>query len=256
MMKEASDKRSPRATPGRNSRSLHAGTGEGRRARFGPYKARKGAGLVLALMVVLVGGLFVVVTFDFVAQFSGLSVEQRGIYVDHTTALSVIQAKIAQIIESNRSAGRTQHVSALGYDGGGVPGNGSLDLLDLDDLRFGAPWSESVQMSNGTGLQRVDTEVFDMHFMPEWVDYDSFSGNPDQMRDFPPVFNMAGEVGGGGTSALGDHSAPGAGTSVSGGGTDELNPDSYGAYLIRVRLYDLQGKLLRTAEEVFVQILP
>jgi hypothetical protein len=208
-------------------------------------------GLVLALIVVLVGGLVVGATFDFIAQFSWLSVGQRGIYVDHMTALSVIQAKIAQIIDSNQSAGKTMHVSALGYDSGTVPADGSLVL---SDLRFGSPWSESVEMSSGTGRQRVDTEVFDMHFMPEWVDYSSFSGHPDEMRDFPPVFNMAGESGEG-TSALGDHSSAGAGTTVS-SGADDLNPDSYGAYMIRVRLYDHQGKLLRTAEEVFVQVLP
>jgi hypothetical protein len=215
-------------------------------------KARKGVALVLALVVVLVGGLIISATFDFVYRFSWISTEQRGGYVDHTTGLSLIQAKKAQIVESNRVAGKTMHVPALLYDSGATPANGSLVL---SDLRFGSPWSESANMSSGTGPQKAETEVFDMHFMPEWVDYSSFGSDPAAMKDFPPVFNVAGEVGSGGLGSVGDHKGPGAGSTDPNAG-DELDPDRYGAYLIRVRLYDQQGKLLRTAEEAFVQILP
>jgi hypothetical protein len=209
-------------------------------------KARKGVALVLALAVVVVGGVIIGLTFDFVYGFSWISTEQRGSYVDHTTVLSAIQAKIAQIIDDNKTAGKTMHVPALGYDSGTTPANGSLVLAQL---RFGEPWSEEI-----SGTQRVVTEVFDMHFMPEWVNYDILRSNPDEMKDFPPVFHMAGVAGSGGLKNVGDHTGPGAGTGVSSGG-EELDPDSYGAYLIRVRLYDHQGKLLRTAEEAFVQIL-
>jgi hypothetical protein len=144
------------------------------------------------------------------------------------------------------------HVPALGYDSGVVPAEGSLVA---SDLRFGSPWSESAGMRSGMGPQRVVTEVFDMHFMAEWVKYDAFHGNPEEMKDFPSVFNMAGKVKSGGYSSVGDHKGPGVG-SGNVYGADELDPDSYGAYLIRVRLYDHQDKLLRTAEEAFVQILP
>jgi hypothetical protein len=223
-----------------------------RKGGYNPNKAREGVALVLALAVVLVGGVIVGLTFDFVYGFSWISNEQRGGYVDHTTALSVIQAKIAQIVEANNTAGKTMHVPALGYDNGVVLSKDNS--LTLSDLRFGSPWSDSVEMSSGSGPQRVVTDVFDMHFMPQWVNYDAFSGNPADMKDFPPVFNMEGKVGSGGYNPDGDHTGPGAGSGGV-GDADDLDPDSYGAYLIRVRLFDHQGKLLRTAEEVFVQIL-
>jgi hypothetical protein len=208
--------------------------------------------LVLALVVVLVGGTIVGLTFEFVYSFFWISTEQREIYVDHTTVLSVVQSKIAQIIASNKAAGKTMHVPALGYDSGALPTDNSLVL---SDLRFGSPWSETTEMSSGAGPQRVETEVFDMHFMADWVDYDVLRDNPDEMKAFPSVFNMVGDVGSGGYGEVGDHTAPGA-SSGSVGDPDALDPDSYGAYLIRVRLYDYQGKLIRTAEEAFVQILP
>jgi hypothetical protein len=194
--------------------------------------------LALALAVVLVGGVIVGLTFDFVYGFSWISTEQRGGYVDHTTALSVIQAKIAQIVEANKTAGKTMHVPTLHdyYDSGTNP---PKESLTLSMLRFGSPWSDSVEMNSGSGPQRVVTDVFDMHFMPQWVNYDAFESNPAEMKDFPPVFNMEGEVGSGGYNPDGDHTGPGAG---SGGVGDaaELDPDSYGAYLIRVRLFDHQ----------------
>jgi hypothetical protein len=213
-----------------------------------PKKTRKGVALVLALVVMVIGGAIIGLTFEFVYRFFWISTEQREIYVDHTTVLSAIQSKIAQIIEHNKGEGKTMHVSALGYDSGALPANGSLSL---NDLRFGDPWSKIVE----TGHHWVETEVFDMHFMADWVDYNVLKNNPAEMKDFPSVFNMAGEVGSGGYSEVGDHTAPGA-SNRSSGDADELDPDSYGAYLIRVRLYDRQGKLIRTAEEAFVQILP
>jgi hypothetical protein len=227
----------------------------GPRREIDPNQAHKGVALVLALVVVLVGGSIIALTFEFVHRFSWTSTGQRGIYVDHTTALSFIQAKIAEIVQANITAGKTMHVPALGYDDDdddddATPADGSLKL---DQLRFGRPWSESTEMRSGTGLQRVETEVFDMHFMPEWVDYDHSSS--DDIKAFPSVFNMAGEVVSGGYGSVGDHKGPGYAGSGS-GDADELDADSYGAYLIRVRLYDHQGKLLRTAEEAFVQILP
>jgi hypothetical protein len=212
-------------------------------------KARRGVALVLALAVVLVGGVIIALTFDFIFRFSWTSTEQRGIYVDHTTALSVIQAKIAQIVEFNISQDKTMHVLALGYDSGVTPEAGSLKLADL---RFDE-WSESEEMPSGTGVQLVVTEVYDMHFMPDWVDYDHSS--PDEMRDFPSVFNLAGDVALGGDSPYGDHKSKESGASIS-EDIGELDPDRYGASLIRVRLYDHRGKLIRTAEEAFVQILP
>jgi hypothetical protein len=212
--------------------------------------------LVLALAVLLVGGMIVALTLDFVYRFFWISTGQRGVYVDHTTVLSAVQAKMAWIIEENRNADRIMHVPALGYDSGVVPWtkeNGGQ--LTLKDLRFDEPWSESMDVQGGTGRQRANIEVFDMHFKAEWVNYNAFEDDPNDMKDFPPVFNMTGDVGSGGYDSLGDHKGPGAGSGVS-SGADELDPEKYGAYLIRVRLYDHQGKLLRTAEEAFVQILP
>ncbi|MDR1376304.1 MAG: hypothetical protein LBJ22_02240 [Synergistaceae bacterium] len=206
----------------------------------GPNKARKGVALALALLVVLVGGTVIALTFDFVYRFFWTSTQQRGIYVDHTTVLSAVQAKIAQIIQHNISEGKTMHVPALGYDSDGEPP--AEDSLRLRDLLFGEPWRETIELkSEGSGPQRVETEVFDMHFKPEWVDYDAFRKYPDEMRDFPPVFNMV-------RDRLEPNDPPQPPL--------ELPPDQYGAYLIRVRLYDHQNKLIRTAEEAFVQILP
>ncbi|MDR2179577.1 MAG: hypothetical protein LBP21_04670 [Synergistaceae bacterium] len=222
----------------------------------GSNKARKGVALVLALMVVLIGGVIIGLTFDFVFGFSWISTEQRRTYVDHTTALSFIQAKIGQIIEHNISKGETMHVKALSnaVDGERAQTSISKDLT-LEKLSFGKPWSEDIrdkEMLSGTGLGRVVTDVFDMHFKPEWVDYESFK-SPDVVKHFPSVFNMGGDAAGGmGKDGEGKSGSASSGVSD---GDEGLNPDTYGAYLIRVRLYDHRGKLLRTAEEVFVQTL-
>jgi hypothetical protein len=237
------------------------------REKMSLNKARQGVALALALMVVLIGGIITALTFDFVYRFAWISTEQRGIYVDHTTVLTVIQTKIAQIIEDNKAAGKTLHVPSLLklYDlrdrNIDVQDEDKLTLRDLSFDRPGDdpddfPWSESVQLSSemGNGNQRAVVDVFDMHFNPEWVNYDVFKSDPAAMKDFPPIFNMKGTVGAGGYNPVGDHKGPGASTGVS-SGADELPPNRYGAYLIRVRLYDHQDKLLRTAEEAFVQIL-
>jgi hypothetical protein len=219
-----------------------------------PNKARKGVALVLALMVMAIGGAIIGLTFEFVYRFFWTSTELRGTYVDHTTVLSVIQSKIAQIIASNKADGKTMHVPDLLYDSdekNEVPPNGSLVL---SQLRFGSPWSETTKMNSGAGLQDVVTEVFDMHFKAEWVNYDAFEGNLAEMKDFPPVFNMEDDVAGG-LDSVGDEISVGFDKNKVGGGGG-LESSKYGAYLIRVRLYDHQNNLIRTAEEAFVQILP
>jgi hypothetical protein len=211
-------------------------------------KPRKGVALVLALVVVLVGGGVIALTFDIVSRYGCFSVSQRRIYVDHTTVLDLIQATKGWILANNVDNGKTMHAPGFNYAAAAAaPIKGSI--THLNDLRFtDAVLSRDVTLSSGVGRQRAVVQVYDMLFNPEDVN-EIVLEDPVQMQDFPPVYKL--KVRDDIVEAEGEHRAPGTGTRDAG---IDLDPDRYGAYLIRVRLYDNAGKLLRTVEEAFVQV--
>jgi len=220
---------------------------------------------MMALVVVVVGGVVIAIIFDIMFSHAWISSQQKGSYVDHTTLLSFVQAMKGRIISDNVTAGKTKHAPALGYDTNTVPGNGSLTLADL---RFGPPgfptWHvDDKNVKSGVGVQEVLVEVYDMFFDLDWVKQSAL----EDINFFPSVFVMKGtESGGGGGGSSGTGSVGGniEGEAITNtGGTHgsasagSINPSNYGAYLIRASLFD-RGKTspIRVVEEAFVQILP
>jgi len=217
-------------------------------------KSRKGVALIMALTVVLIGGAIIAITFNIVFSQAWISGEQKGGYVDHTTLRSAVESMKGRVISENITAGRTQHVHAALVR--------SADITSAEDLRFDN-WLLDVNVSSGVGPQRVVVEVYDTYFdLSQVLDRNVLLANAEF---FPPSFKMEGTQS---TTITNDptlgrrgrvlgratHSSVNPFISAPTGGG--LNLDHYGAYLLRARLFDRNNKLLRTAEELFVQILP
>ena len=98
-------------------------------------KSRKGDALIIALVVVLVGGIIIALSFDIVFRYAWFSLTERAGYVDHTTMLDVVQTAKANICQSNLDDGKAVHAAALKYDQGYDYGDSRLnDSLNLSDL--------------------------------------------------------------------------------------------------------------------------
>ena len=217
------------------------------------YKSRKGAALILALVVVLIGGTVTAITFNMMYKHAWMTSQQKNSYVNHTTLLSFMQEMKGRIISDNIAADETRHALALGYDTV-PPAPPAAGTLTIDDLRFGPPWYvESDDVRSGVGVQRVTVEVYDVFFDLDWV-------NPIYLtnKDFPPSFKMAGIGGGGSAGEIeGDATSASGGTYIGSYTSDNLPSDRYGAYLVRAKLYNNKStKPIRVTEELFVQILP
>ena len=211
-------------------------------------KSRKGVALIMALVVVVVGGALVAVTFDVIMRYAWFSPQEAVAFVDHTVMIDAIQAAKAHIVHTNNTSGAVMHAQGLRnlHDGWITPN----PLLWLDGLFI---YSADIPLGGGIGgggRQRVTLAVYDMLFDPGWI-------SPDALRtqDIPPIFNMVGETMGGGMTPEGDPTDQSIYYDDRGMGGEYLDPELYGAYLIRAQLYDHRNVLIRTAEEAFVQIL-
>jgi hypothetical protein len=114
---------------------------------------------------------------------------------------------------------------------------------------------------NVAGGGSVKVEVYDMLFAPNQVDEGTLTSDWAHMMALPPVYRMESDIATGEGEFLDDpgrETTPGSGSSDRRppGGVDprDVNPLKYGAYLVRAKLYDHNGKLVRTAEEAFVQV--
>ena len=241
------------------------------------YKARKGMALIMALIVVLVGGAIIAFTFQFTENYSRLAQVDMAGQMDHTTLASYIQAVKARIVAQNEAAGRTLHVAALeDSDGITTPAAAPLTLAHLmftaadfpapnighpiDGLQLSHPNNPVLHVipNSQSTANRVQVEVFDLFFRFEWLNENEIA-NPENF--FPPVFILAGAGGGGGPDGWEDGNFTQGGRGTPPPPADVgLDMDGYGAYLIRGRLYHQrpgeEPRLLRTIEQAFVQILP
>ena len=218
--------------------------------------SHRGVALIMALVVVLVGGALIAVTFSLVFNYVSFSVEQRGTYVDHTTVLHLIQSTKAYIVSSNDV--RSFDLGVMHAPGFTYADESSF-VDHIDKLRFPAAFDPNLDMdisiNSGSGRQRATVQVYDMFYEVGRVQEPLLS-NRDQMKELPSVYKLKGV----GSNSFENENGENHGDANSGSndnyGESELDPMRYGAYLIRVRLYDNKNKLLRTAEEAFVQILP
>jgi len=222
-------------------------------------KSRKGAALIMALVVVLAGGGIIAITFNMVFRHAWFSPAERAVFVDHTTVLDAVQAERAFITQANLTNGVT--MSAPGLTVGGNSLQSEWPTPPFNTPPFIAPPNLNVadlivhsrnipNVGSGVGRGQMEVTVYDVFFSPAWM-------SDAALRDpaLPSVYNMLP----GGTGAFmtrdGWHTAAGSG-SADGGIIGSLDVDRYGAYLIRVELFDHRGRLVRRAEESFVQVLP
>ena len=220
--------------------------------------SRKGGALIMALMVVLGGGALIAATFEMVFIYSWFTQEQRSLYVDHTILASYIQEIKAQIIAYNLGKGEILHAPDI------LTATGPT--LTVEDLRFKdedfeSPSSLSQKLNvpfdttnpTGVGPRKVEVEVYDMVFNPNLVNWDEY--DPDKF--FPPVMNRLRHSS---TTCLGENGVEGTPCCPV---ADRADLRGYGAYLIRVMLYDARlfkprrggDRPIRIIEEAFVQIL-
>jgi len=229
-------------------------------------KSRKGAALIMALVIILISGIVVAGVFRMASTHAIMGMELRSLYVDHTTLRSAVEEMKGRILADNRNAGRMQHTDAI------VQG---LPINNPGQLRFAPPWRiENVVMS-GVGPQTVVVEVYDMTFEPERL-IDPITGTIPQdtlaRRDgyaffFPPHLMLeATEIGGIGgapglVGAVQGGVSEGGTTAHDAGEADETGAGDppFAAYLIRARLFDGASpnintdRPLRIIEQAFVQ---
>ena len=224
-------------------------------------KTRRGVGLIMALVVLLVVSTIIALTFEIVFNYSWFSQQDNVGFVIHSTMLDVMEAEKALIVGTNHDAGqvvlhgRSEVLKESQRTWSPPP---PFELLKVDDLRL-ADYPKTITIGggiSGAGRQTIEVDVFDMFFGPAWVDYDVLRLNAAEMEAFPPVYNMEPEGGASGMEAIDEKDIAGIDKDVISDKISGLSPENYGAYLVRIRLLDRNGKLLRTTEAAFVQIIP
>ena len=227
---------------------------------------REGFGLILALIVSTIGLVFVALMFGSVSTFSEIFSEYRRGYIAEITASSYIEMAKGQITEANRRR-RLNTVPALPVLHGRDIANfrslfdddiiQSVDgLLLREDEGFGEAEGFNRLLPPENGL-RVRVRVYDMNYRMENININSPSFSTPAGAGFeglPPSFFMFGEeifdmmkIGLDGTYEVHDMG-------------DDFRAifDNYGAYLIRVEVFDASNidRPIRTTEEAFVQYVP
>lgn len=199
-------------------------------------RKRSGAGLLLALFVVLLGGGIVAMMYGFTNSFFSAAVEQRKEYRDDILASSYIERAKGWIIATNLD-GRDEALKGLKRK----------DVSDVEtDLKI--PDSGDLNISETVDGRRVEVAVYD-------ANYESLSHSFNQYDKLPPSLAYSG--GGVATGGLGGNEA---------GGPDYISPQNeklagdtkkFGAYVIRVKIFDaVTNNLIRETETGFFQVIP
>jgi hypothetical protein len=187
--------------------------------------------------------------------------QQRSFYGDHISVTDYVQAVKGQLIQENLNRGAAGdgvwHGQGLGYELASEIHN-VADLL-LNDVKFSF---DADVGSMGQGRQRVHVNVFDVHYQESQL-RNSLREDPEQMRILPaPINAIAGtSIAAGGQGGIeGGAADPTKGTQSEAVSESLHYPwDRFGAYVVRVQLFDVDGlnqsTLKRTAEEAFFQVL-
>ena len=217
-------------------------------------RRRRGAALIMALIAVLVGGVLVSFLFDMTFKFSWTSNLQQEGYVNHTTMVDAIQTVNGIILQTNLSGDPSGSFAIH------VPAVLSVDeIANLSALRFDGVLSYDQAVNAGVGHQRLEVSVYDMCYDVGQLG-DSLRNDPAQMKELPPPIKLPKSFSAaGGISPDGEKNEPGQGTNEGVSGSESFPITKYGAYLVRAKLFNIDGrgsgKLVRVAEEAFVQVL-
>lgn len=218
----------------------------------------EGVALILALLVLVIGGVLAAVIFDISIAFLNTRRQQRVTYIDHALVVDIAQQVMGFIVETNSRDGTVMHPE--GYSGTDVR------IDDLSTIRFtDTPHdllSSDRTFGSGAGLRYCTINVYDTHYLPGQLQ-SSIRNSPEQMKELPPpIYITLNRISSGGNmendaSATTPELGPGTGESGMPQGPDW---STYGSYLIRIRLFhvDEHGAriLRRTVDQAFIQVLP
>jgi len=214
----------------------------------------------MALVVIIVGLVLSGLIFDIGYSFLSTALNQERFYVDHVSVVDYVEAAKGWLIRHNTDNGYVRH--ALLRPGPGMPVRSLSDLMlddppdTLSDHRY-LSFDREVP-SQRSGVKRVTVNVFDVHYFKENLAYDLLN-DAAQMRLLPPPINTVGGIAGSVERVveIGDCTDSTKGPADK--EDDHYRWDKYGAYVVRVQLYDVDKSgnrvLKRVVDEAFYQVL-
>jgi hypothetical protein len=223
---------------------------------------RKGFALPLALIIAIVGAILSGAIIQRGYSFFRSMGRQRSFYGDHVSVTDYVQAVKGQLIQANIERG----ASGDGvWHGQGLNDELASEIHSVADLLLNdARFSFDVSLGSiGQGRQRVRVNVFDVHYQENQLQ-NSLRNDPGQMSVLPaPINALMGKStnsSSGQGGAEGEAEDPTKGTQSEAASGELHYPwDRFGAYVVKVELFDVDGlnqpTLKRTAEEAFFQVL-
>ena len=230
-------------------------------------RKRKGFAIVFTMVIVLVAFSLVASMFNTVSSFTNYFTEYRRAYTDIITASSFLEYAKGRVVAMNFDKAETLIGLLHGVENTREPGAlpfapgiiNSLRGLLISSGDSGGVFEFSRDISVN-GPQVVEVQVFDANYSIESLS-DTFPA--EDYLGLPPSFFIQGIT----------HGIDWTRTSLDGEDYNELPPEhlydsdsiffaytKYGAYLVRVTLYDRIGtnklKKVKIIEEAFIQIAP
>lgn len=231
------------------------------RIRKGAFlKKRRGSALLLALGIIVIGSALVAAMFELSTAFSRTAGVQHQGYFDHITVADHVERAKGFLVMINNQRELADRPVLHG------PGNTSfsaditalaaLQLTQNDDGIAGALSVDTGVMRTKNGSQRLIMQVYDANYNPESVTIT----NLDELSQLPSSLML-------GLSRTEESGTVKTGTFISAGSRDPeiqnrlsgVAYEDYGAYLIRVRLFNIdtngleQGTPVYELEEAFFQ---
>ncbi len=216
---------------------------------------RRGVALVLALVVVLVGGALIALIFEMTVRFGFTSLRQGTTYSDHLEVTGYIESAKGFIADTNVNNDQVMHPK--GYTNIETTLITSLDMLMFDQAEL----SVDRVFAGSKGRQRVVMRVFDANYRANRVREPLLLNSVD-MAQMPPPLSLA-EAGASMdqyiTNVGNSHTPTTGGQAIDDNEVWKRFFKYYGAYLIRVELYDIDESgtqnLTRKVEEAFFQVI-
>jgi len=225
-------------------------------------KKHEGFALILALIVVGVGLILIAAMFSTVTTFTRFFSEYRQAYDNTIIARNYIEMMKGEIVAENISRGGAGVGVLHGKENQdeAFPENAitNLDGLIIYDGVNPERFAFSADV-NLNGPQIVEVNVYDANYRVEGINSATFP--IADLHELPPSFYIEGGSGpewediGKDGSDYNEFEEPYVGFSGA--------FSNYGAYLIRVRIYDTANsthgnpeRLVRTTEEAFLQVIP
>jgi hypothetical protein len=218
--------------------------------------------MAIALVVIAIGVVMSAIIFDMGFSFFSTTMNQESLYVDHVAATDYVEAAKGWLVKYNLES-PTGVMHALLRPSPDIPVTSLNDLM-LDDPE-GTPlekrylsFDREIAYNRGA-VTKIAVNVFDVHYFKENI-APNLLNDPVQMRFMPPPINAVGgtAIPSGGMASEGDATTPDVGVAEK--AFSSFYPwDSYGAYVVRVQLYDVDKSgrriLKRVTDEAFFQVL-